>query len=132
MYHAKINLWLMVLVLLSIQYNACSKKASIEGIYVHYKETQKYYTLSIEKDNDDTYEIRLDGVPLDSLKTTPWSKKCKGQLSGNTLPCDDVQLFFSSNYETISVTYPSREVQIFITDKKSIEEDITVFENKIK
>jgi hypothetical protein len=132
MHHAKIILCLLVLIFLNVQFSACSKRQSIEGIYVHYKEIQKYYTLSIDKDNDSAYEIKLEGVPLDALKTAPWSKKCKGELSGNTIQCDDVKLFFSSNYETISVTYPSNEVQIFISDKKSIEEDITIFENKIK
>ena len=50
---------------------SCSQNIDPVGIYVHYRETQKYYTLTIERKNENNYKLKFEGVPLDNFESTP-------------------------------------------------------------
>lgn len=107
--------------------HSCSKSADMTGIFIHHKGIQKYYILSISSKDSSGYFLKFEGVPLDNYKTTEWSKVCNGKRSGNTITCDDLTVELSPAAGTVTVNYGKNERQIFINNKKEIEEEITLY-----
>lgn len=107
---------------------ACAKKPEISGIYVHLSGPQRYYTLTVSSMDGNMHSAVFEGVPLDRMKTTPWSLSCEQKLSGNTMKCDSVTLVFNQDQETATATFDGNEQQVFVSDKKSINEEIRIYE----
>jgi len=119
-------LYLIGIVLL-LDLGSCSKRGDISGVYVHSSGIKKYYILTISYKGGDDYFIKFEGVPLEITKTTEWQKVCNGKLKGSIIQCDEIQMEFSPSADTVSVFYRKNEKQIFINDKKEIEEEITLY-----
>ena len=109
---------------------SCSLDIDPVGIYVHYRETQKYYTLAIKRKNENNYKLKFEGVPLDNFESTPWSYKCSGKLKSSKIKCDNVTLTFPRGKSIVEVKYSDAKKQVFINSEKDIKEDLTKFNIK--
>ncbi|HOO70384.1 MAG TPA: hypothetical protein PK926_01395 [Spirochaetota bacterium] len=107
---------------------SCAKKNKISGIYVHLNGPQHYYTMTITQNQQGKYLATLEGVPLDQMKSAPWSLSCEDDLSGNTLKCDSFSVAFNMNDESAEVTYTDGDKQVFVSDKKKMNEELKVYE----
>ena len=106
---------------------SCSKSHDINGIYVHYSGDQQYYTLTISEKNNDSYDITLEGVPLDMMQEAPWSIACSAKLVDQALQCDDLKIRFHKDYEFATALYKSGQKQVFVSSKKNIKEERKVY-----
>ncbi len=109
---------------------ACSKKSEINGIYVHQSGEQRYYTLTVASMEGNKHSAVLEGVPLERMRNTPWSLPCEQEIEDSTMKCGSFTLVFNQDLETATATYPDNERQVFVSDKKSITEDIRIYEKK--
>lgn len=122
----------LIILPLSVIIFSCSKAPKeIGGLYVHSSGVQMYYDLSVKIKSGNSYDLRLEGLPLERIKSTEWTKSCSGELSSGKISCLGNLFRFESG--KVTVKYSSGEEQIFISDKLSIEEELTKFEEtKVK
>ncbi len=123
----KRNIFISLLPLLLNHILCSNKTVDVSGIYVHYRNLLKYYTLTIKKIDTNMYELKFEGVPLENYNTTEWSYKCFGMLSSGRINCGNFDLNFSFNYNTVQVSYSENERQTFIHHNRDTEENLTIY-----
>ncbi len=124
-------LFITSIIFFTITQFSCSKAYDISGIYVHSKGLLKYYTMTVTKKEGSRYMIKFEGVPLNNYNKTEWSKICNGIFDGKSIKCDGLILEFFTSVGIVDVSYSENEKQIFINNKKEIDEEITLY-NKVQ
>ena len=93
---------------------------------MHHSGAQKYYTLTISQDSGE-FKVHLEGVPLSEMEKTPWTTQCRGRLSGLELPCKPLYLQFVKDLRSVTVHYPDKSLQIFMSEGANFEEELTIY-----